>query len=101
MKKHIITLLALVLLVGCASRSQNTIASQSDAPSSLVATCPTYYWPTILNTMTLLHDKNFKALASITGTADIYVASDSAAQAREILSHVVTDERFKGLEVVK
>jgi len=51
--------------------------------------------------MTLLHDKNIHALASMTGTADFFVASDSAAQAREILSHVVADENFKGLEIVK
>jgi hypothetical protein len=102
MKKHIITLLGLVLLVGCVSRPQNTTASHPNAKTSLVATClASQAVPTVFNIMTLLKDKNIDAIGTISGTAWIYVAPDSAAQAREILSHVVADERFKGLEVVK
>jgi hypothetical protein len=100
MKRHIFTLLALVLLVGCVSRPQNTTKSQSDAMTSLVATCPAYSL-TGFNIMTLLKDKNIHAFGTISGTVWIYVYPEEAAKARVLLASVAKDDKFKGMEVVE
>jgi len=98
--RHFILLMS-VMLVGCASHSQHTAQSQPDAvPSALVATCGTYT-PTFQNVMVIFHDHGIHWSADISGTAWIHVYPEEAAKARELLSSVAKDDKFKGLEVVE
>ena len=98
--KHYI-LLVCIILVGCASYPEHTAQSQPDTViAPIVATCPTYS-PTFQNVMAILHDHGIHCGAHISGTARIYVYSEEAAKAREVLSSVANDDKFKGLEVVE
>jgi hypothetical protein len=98
--KHFILLLC-VVLVGCASHPQHTPQSHSDAViTPIVATCATYT-PTFQNVMVILHDHGIHCGAHISGTARIYVYPEEAAKARELLSSVAKDDKFKGLEVLE
>ncbi len=51
--------------------------------------------------MVILHDHGIHCGAHISGTARIYVYPEEAAKARELLSSVAKDDKFKGLEVLE
>ena len=56
---------------------------------------------TLPDVLDLLHDHHIEAMCVSGGWASISVPDTSATEAREILSRLVADESFQGLEIVK
>ncbi len=93
MRTFILTF-AVILLVGCASHPHQA------SSLTIVARCPAYM-PTLPTVLDALRDHHIEPSCVSGGWASISVPDASAAEAREILSRLVANENFKGLEIVK